>query len=252
MSKTLRRSPLAIAGVCLAVALVAALLALGSWQLQRRVWKLELMERIAQRVQAPLAPAPGRKEWPDITVASHEYRHISASGVWLNQRSTWVQAVTELGSGYWLLAPLRQADGTVLLVNRGFVTAAQRAAIDAQATQEPGAPVSVAGLLRITETGMAFLRHNDAQANRWYARDVQAIATARALHDVAPYFLDAEITPAEPAATATDTLAPVAGLTVLTFYNNHLVYALTWYTLALMVAWAAWRFAREARRPTQQ
>jgi surfeit locus 1 family protein len=127
-------------------------------------------------------------------------------------------------------------------------------------TVPPAAAAKVIGLLRMTEPRGGFLRHNDPAANRWYSRDVQAIAAARGLTRVAPYFIDAEAptdsvaagraqsgwsgpsaagdSPARAAGAGGG--APVAGLTVITFHNSHLVYAITWYTLALMVAGAIW------------
>jgi surfeit locus 1 family protein len=40
-------------------------------------------------------------------------------------------------------------------------------------------------------------------------------------------------------------------LTVIAFANNHLVYAITWYALALMVAGAAWLVVRTERAATR-
>ena len=101
----------------------------------------------------------------------------------------------------------------------------------------------------MTEPGGGFLRHNDPAANRWYSRDVRAIATARGLSRVAPYFVDEDAAPAQSSGSSTAESAqwPVGGLTVISFYNHHLLYAITWYTLAVMVAGAAWRVAREER-----
>ncbi len=83
----------------------------------------------------------------------------------------------------------------------------------------------------MTEPQGRFLRSNDPAQDRWYSRDVAAIAATRALTGVAPYFIDAE--------AGTDPEAwPRGGLTVLDFPNNHLVYALTWFSLALMLAGA--------------
>ena len=98
-------------------------------------------------------------------------------------------------------------------------------------------PVAVTGLLRMTEPGGAFLRSNDPAADRWFSRDVAAIAAAKGLADVAPYFIDADATP-NPGGL------PIGGLTVVAFRNSHLVYALTWYALAAMSAAAAWRVWR--------
>lgn len=223
--------------VLLALTLAACLLflGLGSWQVARRAGKIALIERVEQRVHAPAEPAPGRTLWPLVGVARDEYRHVAVQGRYLYDRSTLVQAVTERGAGYWLMTPLRQSDGSIVLVNRGYVAAGWRPP-PAQAAD--GAAVGLTGLLRVSEPGGGFLRHNDATANRWYSRDVAAIAAARGLTDVAPYFIDAD-------AGATDA-EPVGGLTVIHFHNNHLVYALTWYALALLAGTAAVRAWRGA------
>ncbi|KAK0339297.1 hypothetical protein LTR94_035154, partial [Friedmanniomyces endolithicus] len=88
-----------------------------------------------------------------------------------------------------------------------------------------GTPVAVTGLLRIAEPKSGFLRDNDPVNNRWYAREVGAIAAARGLDPakVAPFFVDAGEgqDPKDAPETA------VGGLTVISFPNNHLVYALT-------------------------
>ncbi|WP_395825504.1 SURF1 family protein [Collimonas sp.] len=228
--------------------------ALGSWQLKRLQWKLDLIERVEQRVHAPAIAAPDRQNWPQINAQNDEYRHIRLTGNFLYQLTTPVQAVTELGNGFWLLTPLRSADGSVVLVNRGFVaakvgdwksqdSASQDSAVVQSASSET---VSVTGLLRLSEPGGGFLRRNDPQANHWYSRDVQAIAAARGLSAAAPYFVDADAGQSGSGGAATG--QPIGGLTVVSFHNSHLVYALTWYALALMVAGACFWVVREERR----
>ncbi|TFW03299.1 SURF1 family protein [Oxalobacteraceae bacterium OM1] len=221
-----------------AVFAFAVLAALGTWQVFRLQWKEALIARVEERVHAAPVPAPGPERWPDVTAASDEYRHVRLTGSFLADRSTRVQAVTELGSGYWVLTPLRTADGNVVLVNRGYVPA--DALRDAGAA--PAGTVTLTGLLRITEPGGGFLRKNDPAHDRWYSRDVQAIAAARGLEHVAPYFVDAD------ANQESGPGAPVGGLTVIKFHNSHLVYALTWYALALMVAGATWKLLLRPRR----
>jgi surfeit locus 1 family protein len=220
----------------IALALGAALacavfVALGVWQVERRAWKLALIERVNARVHAPAVAAPAPAEWPQVAAATHEYRHVAVSGTFRHDLETRVQAVTELGAGYWVLTPLQAADGAVVLVNRGFVPPEQRDRTS-RSTSEATGPVSVAGLLRLTEPGGGFLRHNDAAADRWHSRDVAAIAAARGLGRVAPYFIDAD-------RGDTTGPGPVGGLTVIAFRNHHAVYALTWFALALMAAGAA-------------
>jgi surfeit locus 1 family protein len=240
-----RRSPTVLLALAICAGLVfAGFVALGSWQLKRLQWKLDLIERVEQRVHAPAVAAPGPERWPQINADADEYRRVRLNGNFLYALTAKVQAVTELGNGFWLLTPLRTADGSVVLVNRGFIPAKagnQGDSADVAAAQ----PVMVTGLLRMSEPGGAFLRHNDPAADRWYSRDVEAIAATRGLSRVAPYFIDADA--ASAAGQQADGRRPVGGLTVIAFHNNHLVYALTWYALALMVAAACFWVGREER-----
>ena len=224
--------------VICALVLFAGFVALGTWQVERRAWKLGLIERVNQRVSAPAADAPALSEWPHVNAANYEYRHVRLTGQFIAGRDVRVQAVTNIGSGFWLLAPLQLADGTVVLVNRGFVPPKWTPAPLDATVPDAGANVTVTGLLRLTEPGGGFLRSNDPSADRWFSRDVAAIAQARGLRQVAPYFVDADADAAS-TGSAPDPAAPVGGLTVVAFHNSHLVYALTWYALALMVAGAA-------------
>jgi surfeit locus 1 family protein len=218
---------------------VVGFLALGIWQVQRLGWKQALIARVESRIHAEPVPAPGPADW--AAVANDEYRRVRVSGFFQQDRATFVQAVTERGGGYWLLTPLRSDAGFTVLVNRGFVTPEQRSQLSGPASasngQIPAAQATVTGLLRLSEPGGGFLRRNDPAADRWYSRDVAAIAAVRGLGErdlgeVAPYFIDAD-------ATQGPAGFPVGGLTVLRFANNHLVYALTWFALALMLAAAA-------------
>lgn len=226
------RGPLALSlWALLALIAFAGFVALGTWQVQRLAWKRALIARVEQRVHAPATPAPAPAEWPAVTAASHEYRHVRLAGAFLYEQQVLVTASTALGSGYWVMTPLRQADAAIVLVNRGFVPTEACGRHEACAPGPAGAVV-VTGLLRTPET-KAFLRHNDPAHARWYARDVQAIAAARGLGTVAPFFVDADADPAHPEAW------PRGGLTVTSFPNNHLSYLITWYVLALMVLAAA-------------
>lgn len=216
---------------------VAVLLALGIWQLERRVWKLDLIQRVNERVHAAPVAAPGPQSWPVINAAGDAYRHVQVQGHFIEGHDTLVQAVTELGGGYWLLAPFQTTDGFTVLVNRGYVPAdrSQRYPAGGDGTR------TLTGLLRITEPGGGFLRRNDPAGGRWYSRDVAAIAAAQGLHKIAPYFIDAD-------ASAQTAGFPVGGLTVISFPNNHLLYALTWFALAAMLAGWSFYAARQEWR----
>ncbi|MGN1056332.1 MAG: SURF1 family protein [Comamonas sp.] len=240
---TLLKAVLAIAGIALFISFIS----LGTWQVQRRAWKLDLIERVNQRVHSAPVPVPSAPMWPQVQRETHEYLPLKAQGQWLEGRSVLTQAVSDLGAGFWVLTPLQMGDGTQLLVNRGFIPTQQRQAFAQRIASAPqdaaGETVTVTGLLRLSESKGGFMRDNAPAEDRWHSRDVQAIAQAKGLTQAAPFFMDAGL----PTETAPATW-PRAGLTVIQFTNTHAVYALTWYGLALMVLGAAWLVVRHEKR----
>jgi surfeit locus 1 family protein len=191
--------------------------ALGVWQIERRAWKLALIEQVNARIHAVPRPLGDLH----AVGAGDAYRRVIVHGVWLKDRDTLVQAVTERGPGWWVMAPLQTANG-VVLINRGIVPTEHGGPVVCQAGE-----VTVTGLVRASEPHGGFLRANAPAAGRWYSRDVQAIGRARGLGKVAPFFIDAE-------ASANPDGYPVGGMTVIAFRNSHLVYALTWFALAAL------------------
>lgn len=235
------RSPRTLLLVAVAGALLAAFFAsLGVWQVERLSWKLDLIERVETRLAADPVPAPPAAEWAQVRPETHEYLRVRLEGRFLHDRETLVQAVTDLGPGFWVLTPLVTSDGATILVNRGFVPGEYRDPATRAASAQAG-EVDLTGLLRMDEPGGAFLRENDPSADRWFSRDVAAIASARGLANVAPFFVDADRGP-DPSAY------PVGGLTVVAFRNHHLVYAITWFVLAAMVAGATVYVLMDERR----
>lgn len=271
-----------VGGLALAAVLFVAL---GSWQLQRLQWKEALIARIGDRVGAPPQPAPGPTAWPRVEREDHEYLRVEVRGRFDHERETLVQASTDLGTGWWVLTPLRTEEGWWLLVNRGFVDPEHRApdtrattdgvtdgitegepergagggtATAAGTTATAGPPAEtdasrVIGLLRLDEPGGSLLQDNVPGDGRWYSRDLQAIAAARDLDDrpVAPYFIDAQASTlaADRTRTEAGTEAwPRPGLTVLRFSNNHLQYALTWFAMAAGAAGMTVFVLRDERR----
>jgi surfeit locus 1 family protein len=197
--------------------------ALGHWQIARRAWKHDLIARIDARIHAAPVPAPGPAHWPGVTELD-EYRRVSVTGILLDGQSTLVHASTALGYGYWVMTPLRRADGSVVLINQGYVPATWRGR-DPPGSIRADGPVSVTGLLRASQHETWFSKNEPATGN-WHARDVAAIAGSKGFDEVAPYFIDADADPRAPAD------APTGGLTQVSFPDHHLFYALTWFGLA--------------------
>lgn len=211
----------------LIVATILLLIGLGVWQLQRRTWKLALIAQTERQLHAAPVAAPA----PSIPVSTADvYKPVTATGRYRTGADTYVQAVTAFGGGFWVVTPFDTDRSFTVLVNRGFVPAELRGKVDPSSARQ-----TVRGLLRLTEPGGGFLRSNDPAADRWYSRDVAAIAGTKQLGRTAPYFIDA---------SGPTTGWPRGGLTVVRFHNSHLVYAFTWFGLAALLAIMAWRVRR--------
>ncbi len=237
-----RIRPAAIVVLLLTIVLTGFLLALGTWQVQRLFWKLDLIERVEARAHAAPVDAPAASEWPALADPAHyEYRRVKLSGTFLNDKEVQVYTVSDLGPGYWVMTPLRRDDGSNIIVNRGFVPSDKRDP-SSRREGEPSGQVEIVGLMRASETGGLFLRTNDPENRRWYSRNIAQISQASGLSGVAPFYVDADATP-NPGGL------PVGGKTMLTFPNNHLSYAITWYILAAMVIAAGWYVLRNLNAP---
>lgn len=167
---------------------------------------------------------------------------MKLSGVYEGRGAALVRAATGLGTGYWTMTPLRLDDGRQVWINRGFVPEGTKVAVAAAST--PQGRVTVNGLVRLSEPGGSLLQSNRPQDDRWYARDVQALAKARKIGPVAPVFVDAQTEVGR--APHTTGAKPTPGLTQIQFPDNHFMYALTWFAMALLAAVAlvyVWRRA---------
>ena len=199
---------------------------LGVWQVERLGWKNALIAAVAERTSAVPVDPSADGTWERFDPEVDEYRRVAISGQFDNLSETLVQAVTAYGGGFWVMTPLALGDGRAVLVNRGFVLPEQRDP-GARGSAAPEGIVTVTGLLRQTEPDGGFLRSNDPAGGRWFSRDVAAIGAHDGLDDVAPFFIDAD-------RLAPDAV-PIGGLTVISFSNNHLIYAITWFALAAML-----------------
>ena len=126
-----------------------------------------------------------------------------------------------------MLTPLREPGGRIVFVNRGFIPAELKDPAKRSAGQISGT-VRVAGLLRLppAEKPAWFLPDNRADLNYWFWIDLPAMAAADELDRVAPFYIDADATP-NPGGW------PKGGITRLELRNDHLQYAITWFSLAV-------------------
>lgn len=199
-------------------------IALGVWQLQRLHWKEGM---IAQREAALAAPPVA----PPHTLAEArflEFHPIIDEGVFLHDKEILVNAIgPEGGAGFDVLTPLRERGGRIVFIDRGFVPSELKDPARRRAG-EPSGTVRVAGLLRLPpdEKPGWFIPDNQPGRNSWFWIDLGAMSAADGLIGVAPFYIEADATPNPdgwPKGRASLPAPP----------NNHLQYAITWFSLAV-------------------
>lgn len=208
------------------LAALAMLLGLGFWQLSRMQWKQDLIAQIEARTTgAPIslkAAEAVAREGRDPS-----YFRVTAEGRFHHAKEHYLYAVSEGRVGWHVITPLETADGEMVLVDRGFVPDALK-----DPAKRPEGQIesvtAVTGIVRAPDKQGLFIPDNEPEANRWFWRDLHAMARSmfqRRLIEVAPFFLEADAAPLPGG-------WPEGGQTRLDIPNNHLQYALTWFLLA--------------------
>ncbi|HVV63202.1 MAG TPA: SURF1 family protein [Pseudolabrys sp.] len=226
-----------------AVAGVAVLLGLAKWQLDRRTWKEDLIATLTARIEAPAQALPARAQWPQLDAAKNEYGHVTFSAEFSGDQGALVYTAGSAfrpdvtGAGYWVFAPARLADGSIVVVDRGFVPLERKGL----AKTAPG-KIDIVGVMRWPEERGTFTPNDEPQNNTWYVRDQRAIAAAKHWGDVAPFYVEQEA-PQNPGGF------PRAGKLAVALPDNHLQYAITWLLLAggLAGVYLFWLFGRWRR-----
>jgi len=233
-----------------AVLAFALLVALGTWQIQRKAWKENLIAALTERLAAPATELPPPADWPKLDRARDEYGRVKFEATFDNGREALVFAAPSAfrpdvaGPGYWVFTPARLASGGIVMVNRGFVPDGRR---DPK-TRPQGAmagPVAITGALRWPDDRYWFTPNDDPAHNLWFTRDPAAIAAAKGLakglnspgSPVAPFYVEQE-------APVPAGGLPQPGALKVALSDNHLQYALTWYGLAAVLAavFSVWTF----------
>ena len=231
-----------------AVACVAILIGLGTWQLDRKVWKENLIETVTSRIARAPADLPPRAQWPQAVQADSEFSRVTCPAEFLPGEEALVYTSGSslrpdvTGQGYWVFAPAQLAGGSIVLVNRGFVPMDHKDPM----TRTEGAPrgtVEVVGVMRWPEARGTFTPADDPKTNVWYVRDIKAIADNKKWAAAAPFYIDQEA-PVPPGGL------PLPGKIEVHLPDNHLQYAITWFGLGLGLAgvYVVWVVGRLRRR----
>jgi surfeit locus 1 family protein len=241
-----------IAFAVLMLALTGVFAALGLWQLERLREKETLIAAVEERTTQPPRPLPPVAEWVGFDSEVFDYRPVTVTGTYVPAET--IRVFTSLseakgeasGPGYWVITPLAVTGGGYVLINRGFVP--QRLGDNYAASGDaPVGEVTVAGVARTSEEVSTFTPGTDRANRIEWVRNVPRLAAllGPAITPLAPITIDA---PAGPSGAL-----PQGGETTMSFPNNHLGYAITWFGFAILtpILLVIWLFRQRlsSRKP---
>lgn len=213
---------------------VALTLALGIWQVQRLVWKQGLIDRLEQRLVAPPVSPP-----PVIDIAAMEYSRVRAEGRFLHQHEILLIGRTEKGSnGFHVVTPFAVEGGPVVLVNRGWIPDDRKDPARRPGSRPEGL-VTVEGIIRRDAVRGYFTPPNEPARGFWFTIDAAEIGAFTGLGPLPAYYIDALRQPGP--------VLPIGADPKIALRNEHLQYAITWFSLAIAGAVIWWLYHR--RRP---
>lgn len=208
----------AVAEKVFTLAMFAVLLGLGTWQVKRLVWKTELLATMERQMQKPPVPLPETIDNP----GDWEYRRVTLAGRFLYEHEFLVKPRTLDGvNGYHMVVPFQRASGGVVMVNRGWISDALMSEAD-----RPQGIIQIEGIVQRAHP-TAFTPRNNPARNDWYWADIGAMAMAAQLQNPSPVLVAI--------ATKERGVYPVGGKVQTNLRNDHLQYAIFWYTMAAVM-----------------
>lgn len=197
-------------------------LGLGAWQIQRLHWKEAILERIARADALPPIPLG--------SAAVTRFERVTATGTLRPDLAvSYASEVRDTPSGgtafgVFLLEPLIRPEAPPLLVDLGWVPADPHG--------RPALTVSgertVTGYVRPTEHPALFTPAPELSTRQFYTLDPPAIGAAIGLPGLLPFTLVA-------VGESRSSTFPQPAETLPRPPNNHLQYAVTWFSLAVIV-----------------
>ena len=194
---------------------IACLLYLGMWQVDRLYWKLDVLKKIDQKIAAAPVLLPAE---PSESV--HKYLSVEISGQFLQESIRVLASKKRYGAGYRIIHVFR-TNGRRLLVDLGFV------GLETDYDIDLSSDISLVGNLHWPDELDNFTPEPDLENNIWFARDVERVASALQTEPILIILKDS---------TLKDKNIKPMPIDTTHIPNDHLQYAITWFSLAII--WA--------------
>lgn len=199
---------------------VAVLIWLGTWQMNRLEWKQGILSDIETRISGPFQDIPPLSA---VIPERDRYTPVALTGE-IGEGALFVLVSRkQVGPGYLVISPFTLNDGRRILLERGFIAEDQRAADLSRA----GETIEVQGNLHWPDDRTSSTPQNDVAKNIWFARDIEEMAEMLGTEPL--LVIARKMSP--PDQRLTPMPVDTTGIP-----NDHLQYAITWFSLAAV--WA--------------
>ncbi|KAI9512557.1 mitochondrial protein required for respiration [Russula earlei] len=221
--------------------------ALGTWQVQRLKWKINLIDQLSEKLQREPILLPSKVNL--AAIPEFVFRRVTLRGRWDHAHSMLLgPRVLDGTNGYHLITPLIRENGSTVLVDRGFIsdhTAAKRK------YSTPDGEVEVHGMLRESQARNNFTPDNSPAKGEWYWVDVAAMAdyAGGQSSNVQPVLVE-EVFEGHggDAAMRLSNGVPIGKLPTVDIRNAHASYVATWYSLSAVTTFMFIRLLLRQRR----
>jgi surfeit locus 1 family protein len=198
------------------------LFSLTAWQLNRLEWKTGLIAQINNYAHQRALTA-----MPEDTslLKDFAFARVALSGTFLHEDEIHLAArYYNSQLGYHILTPLQLADGSLVLINRGWVHVDYKDPAKRQAGQVQGVQ-HIIGMIRLDNDRSFFTPENNPKTNIWFSRNIDDIIKATNL-DLYPAVVDALY-------DIPEGNMPIPSDGLIMMRNDHLQYALTWFLIGV-------------------
>jgi len=189
--------------------------ALGTWQLYRLQWKMELISEITFGLNStPITYS---------NLITKNYQRIISEGSYNFKDQIYLYSLNEKGKpGFDVITPFETIGKENVLVNRGWISKEFKELPEINSIKSS---VKITGLLRKIYKANIFKPDNDIEGNIWFSVNLNDLEkfTGKKFSNFIIYLEDRNI------------VVPLPRKITVDVPNNHLKYAITWYSIAISI-----------------
>ncbi len=211
---------------------------LGAWQVNRMHWKEDLVAQVEKYKSAP----PVEFNIKNFDAKNDLFKKIFLNGKFLHEQEMLLSAKYFTAKrkkkelGYHVITPFLNTEGVVVFINRGWVPEQYK-------TKESRPDSLYVGNVETTFEGIVrenhgkapwFMPQNMPEKNIWFWIDlpemIKALESKTKLKNIQPVLIQqTNLT------TKNDFKYPVPVPADIEFYNQHMTYVITWFSLSLVI-----------------